>query len=57
MTAPYGSMPHIPPASHHLLFAKQEPFQKSYLLTKNIEEFSGNSQENEPEGRKKRPDR
>ena len=45
-------MTHIPPTSHHLLAAKQEPWQKAYVLTKNIEEFSGgNSEENGPAGR------
>ena len=28
-----------------LLTAKQEPYKKAYLLTKNIEEFSGKSLE------------
>ena len=35
---PYGSI--IPPPNLLLLAAKQEPFKKAYLLTKNIEEFS-----------------
>ena len=39
---PYGSMLHIPPTNCLLLTAKQEPYKKAYLLTKNIEEFSGN---------------
>ena len=34
--------------NHHLLAAKQEPYQKVYLLTKNIEGFSGKGQENGP---------
>ena len=34
-------MLHIPPTSSLLLTAKQEPYKKAYLLTKNIEEFSG----------------
>ena len=41
----YGSMLHIPPTNCLLLTAKQEPFKKAYLLTKNIEEFSGKSWE------------
>ena len=38
----YGSILHIPPTNCLLLTAKQEPYKKAYLLTKNIEEFSGN---------------
>ena len=34
-------MLHIPPTNWLLLTAKQEPYKKAYLLTKNIEEFSG----------------
>ena len=34
-------MLHIPPTNLLLLAAKQEPYKKAYLLTKNIEEFSG----------------
>ena len=41
--APYGSMLHIPPTNCLLLTAKQEPYKEAYLLTKNIEEFSGKS--------------
>ena len=37
----YGSMLHIPLTNCLLLTAKQEPYKKAYLLTKNIEEFSG----------------
>ena len=45
----------IPPTNYHLSAAKQEPYQKAYLLTKNNEEFSGEKgQENGPVGRKKR---
>ena len=33
----------IPPTNSLLLTAKQEPYKKAYLLTKNIEEFSGKS--------------
>ena len=36
---------HIPPTHLLLLTAKQEPYKKAYLLTKNIEEFSGKSLE------------
>ena len=43
MPVPYGSMLHIPPTNLLLLTAKQEPYKKAYLLTKNIEEFSGKS--------------
>ena len=41
----YGSMLHIPPTNSLFLTAKQEPYKKAYLLTKNIEEFSGKSVE------------
>ena len=34
-------MLHISPTNLLLLAAKQEPYNKAYLLTKNIEEFSG----------------
>ena len=34
-------MLHIPPTNCLLLSAKQEPYKKASLLTKNIEEFSG----------------
>ena len=34
-------MLHIPPTNCLLLTAKQEQYKKAYLLTKNIEEFSG----------------
>ena len=33
-------MLHIPPTNCLLLTAKQEPYEKAYLLTKNTEEFS-----------------
>ena len=33
-------MLHIPPTNCLLLTAKQEPYKKAYLLTKNIKEFS-----------------
>ena len=50
-------MLHIPPINHHLLAAKQQPYQKAYLSTKNTEDFSGQkkkkSQENGPVGRKR----
>ena len=39
----YGRMLHIPLTYLLLLTAKQEPYKKAYLLTKNIEEFSGKS--------------
>ena len=34
-------MLHIPPTNSLLLTAKQEPYEKAYLLTNTIEEFSG----------------
>ena len=45
MPVPYGSTLHIPVTNLRLLAAKQEPYKKAYLLTKNIEEFSGKSSE------------
>ena len=42
-TSVIWSMLHIPPTNCLLLTAKQEPYKKAYLLTKNIEEFSGKS--------------
>ena len=45
MPVSYGSMLHIPPTNSLLLTAKQEPYKKAYLLTKNIGEFSGKSLE------------
>ena len=41
----YGSKLHIPLTNCLLLTAKQEPYKKAYLLTNNIEEFSGKSLE------------
>ena len=41
----YGGMLHIPPTNCLLLTAKQEPYKKAYLLTKNTEEFSWKSSE------------
>ena len=38
-------MLHIPPTNLFLLAAKEEPYKKAYLLTKNIEAFSGKSSE------------
>ena len=35
MPVPYGSMLYIPPTNLLLVAAKQEPYKKSYLLTKN----------------------
>ena len=49
-------MLHIPPTNCLLLTAKQEPYKKAYLLTKNIEEFSGKSLE-ERASRQKMKDR
>ena len=34
-------MLHTPPTNLLLLASKREPYRKAYLLTKNIEEFSG----------------
>ena len=45
-------MLHIPPTNLLLLTAKQEPYKKAYLLTKNIEEFSGKSLEERVKRRK-----
>ena len=36
-------MLHIPSTNLPLLAAKQETYKRAYLLTKNIEEFSGKS--------------
>ena len=36
-------MLHIPPTNLLLIAAKQEPYKKNYLLTKNTEAFSGKS--------------
>ena len=33
-------MLHIPPINYHFPAAKEEPYEKAYLLTKNIKEFS-----------------
>ena len=37
----------------HLLTAEQEPYKKAYLLTKNIEEFSGKTLEERASRQKK----
>ena len=42
---PYNSMLHIAPINLLLLGPRQEPYKKDYLLTENIEEFSGKSSE------------
>ena len=47
-------MLHIPPTNSLLLTAKQEPYKKAYVLTKNTEEFLEKVQENRPAGRKKK---
>ena len=49
----YGSMLHIPPTNLLLLTPKQEPYKKAYLLTKNIEEFSGKNLEERASRQKK----
>ena len=41
MPVPYCSMLHTHPTIYHFLAAKEEPYQKAYLFTKTIEEFSG----------------
>ena len=41
------------PTNSLLLTAKQEPYKKAYLLTKNIEEFSGKSSEERTSRQKK----
>ena len=53
MPVSYGSMLHIPPTNSLLLTAKQEPYKKADLLTKNIEEFSGKSLEERANRQKK----
>ena len=39
-TVPNGSMLHILQTNYHFLIAKEEPYQKVYHFTKNIEESS-----------------
>ena len=34
-------MLHIPPTNYHVLAAKQESYQKAYLITKSMEQSSG----------------
>ena len=46
-------MLHIPLTNSLLLTARQEPYKKAYLLTKNIEEFSGKSLEERASRQKK----
>ena len=46
-------MLHTPPTNLLLLAAKQETYKKAYLLTKNIEEFSGKSLEERTTRQKK----
>ena len=41
----YGNMPHIPQTNYDLLAAKQEPYQKAYLLTYNTENILGKESE------------
>ena len=38
---PYGSQLHRPLTNYHLLAAQQEPYEKAWLFTKNVVEFSG----------------
>ena len=49
----HGSMPHIPPTNSHLRTAKQDPYKKAYLLTKNTEEFYWKSLEERASRQKK----
>ena len=49
----HGSTLRIPPTNLLLLTAKQEAYKKAYLLTKNIEEFSGKSSEERASRQKK----
>ena len=44
---------HIPPTNLLLLAAEQESYKKAYLLTQNIEEFSGKSSEERTSRQKK----
>ena len=53
MPVSYGSMLHISLTNLLLLAAKQESYKKAYLLTKNIEEFSGKSSEERTSRQKK----
>ena len=46
-------MLHIPPTNCLLLAARQEPYNRGYLLAKNIEEFSGKSLEERTSRQKK----
>ena len=50
-------MLYIPPTNCLLLTAKQEPYKKAYLLTKNIEEFSGKKRDKEKALRERETDR
>ena len=50
-------MLHMPPTNLLFLTAKQKPYKKAYLLTKNIEEFSGKSLEERVSRQKKKEDR
>ena len=51
-------MLHVPLTNLLLLAAKQEPYKRAYLLTKNIEEFSGKKvQKKGPVGRKSNSNR
>ena len=53
MPVPYGSMLHIQPANLLLLAAKQEPYKKACLLTKDTEDFLGKVHKNGSAGGKK----
>ena len=50
-------MLHIPPTNSLFLTAEQELYKKAYLLTKNIEEFSGKSSGEGTSRQKKKSDR
>ena len=49
----YGSMLHIPLTNSLNLTAKQKPYKKAYLITKNIPDFSGKSLEERASRQKK----
>ena len=50
-------MLHIPPTNLLLLAAKQEPYKKAFLLTKNIKVFSRKSSEEWTSRQQKKKDR
>ena len=54
LPVPHGSMLHKPLTILLLLAAKQEPYKKAYLFTKNTEEFCGKSSDNGPAEKEKK---